>query len=79
MKEVLLHHSFYKVLIQKKEVNGPPGYLTTDWNAAFESVKKLEALQAEVAVTGYGAAMEGNELRKGLTNLVLHSDELASS
>ena len=67
----------YKVLIQKKEVNGPPRYLTTDWKAAFESVSKLQALHPEVAVTGHGEAMEGTALREGLKNLVDHFDELA--
>jgi glyoxylase-like metal-dependent hydrolase (beta-lactamase superfamily II) len=69
--------SLYKVLIQKKEVNGPPRYLTTDWNEAFQSVKKLEQLQPEIAVTGHGTAMEGTELRSELKNLVDNFDELA--
>ena len=62
--------SFYKVIIQKEEINGPPRYFTTDWDAAFESVKKLEALKPEIAITGHGPAMEGEELRSGLKELV---------
>jgi glyoxylase-like metal-dependent hydrolase (beta-lactamase superfamily II) len=69
--------SMYKVLIQSKEVNGPPRYFTTDWEAAFDSVKKLQELQPEVVVTGHGKAMEGNELREGLKNLVENFNELA--
>ena len=69
--------SLYKVLIQKKEVNGPPRYLTTDWQAARISVRKLEALQPQVAITGHGSAMEGEELKQGLKKLVNEFDTLA--
>ncbi len=62
--------SLYKVLVQKKEVHGPPRYLTTDWNDAWDSVRKLGALQPELAVTGHGSAMEGEELREGFLNLM---------
>ena len=34
-------------------------YLTPDWQAAFELVKKLEALKPSVAITGHGLPMEG--------------------
>ncbi len=30
------------------EINGPPRYLTTDWEAARDSVKKLVALKPAV-------------------------------
>lgn len=62
--------SFYKVLIQKKEVNGPPVYLTTDWHMAFDSVVKLDALRPELAICGHGSPMEGKELQEGLKNLI---------
>lgn len=69
--------SFYKVLVQKKEINGPPRYLTYDWISAFESVKKLEVLQPMLAICGHGTAMEGEELREGLKNLVENFNTLA--
>ena len=69
--------SFYKVLIQKKEVNGPPRYLTTDWQAARESVLKLQALEPAIVIPGHGSAMEGNDLKEGLDRLALHFDEIA--
>lgn len=69
--------SFYKVLVQKTEVHGPPVYLTTNWEMARESVEKLEALKPEVAITGHGSAMEGEELREGLKKLVEDFDEKA--
>lgn len=69
--------SFYKVLIQKAEVNGPPRYLTTDWNTAWESVRKLFALNPLAAVTGHGPAMFGRELKKGFNRLVTEFDKVA--
>lgn len=69
--------SLYKVLIQKKEVNGPPRYLTTDWHAAWESVKRLADLQPDLVIAGHGQAMEGDELRDGLQQLVRYFKERA--
>jgi glyoxylase-like metal-dependent hydrolase (beta-lactamase superfamily II) len=69
--------SFYKVIIQKEEVHGPPRYLTTDWTAAKTSVTTLEALHPAIAITGHGTHMEGAELSKGLQHLVNNFDELA--
>lgn len=69
--------SLYKVLTQQKEISGPPKYYTTDWQAAFESVKKLEALQPITAVTGHGLPMTGNELSENLRELVENFNEIA--
>lgn len=69
--------SFYNVLVQKKEINGPPRYLTTDWKAARESVEKLRALQPEIVIPGHGSAMEGAELKEGLDGLAENFEELA--
>ena len=69
--------SMYKVLIQKKEVQGPPVYLTTDWAAAKTSVQKLQSLHPQLVVPGHGSAMEGEELTEGLRNLVENFDEIA--
>lgn len=69
--------SFYKVLVQKSEVQGPPRYLTTDWNAAWESVKKLKELRPTLVIPGHGSAMEGEELREGLKELVQNFDKIA--
>ncbi len=65
------------MLVQQQEVCGPPRYFTTDWHAAWESVKKLEALKPQVAVTGHGPAMEGEELANGLTKLVQDFESVA--
>ncbi|WP_057767973.1 MBL fold metallo-hydrolase [Cytobacillus praedii] len=69
--------SLYKVLTQKQEINGPPRYFTTDWNASKESVMKLVALQPEVAVTGHGLPMSGELLSESLEKLVRDFDKIA--
>lgn len=69
--------SLYKVLIQKEEVNGPPRYLTTDWQAAWESVKNLELLQPALVVPGHGQPMKGDALKTGLKTLVDEFDQKA--
>jgi glyoxylase-like metal-dependent hydrolase (beta-lactamase superfamily II) len=69
--------SMYKVLVQEKEVCGPPVYLTTDWDAAYESVQRLAALQPQVVIPGHGTAMEGAELQEGLSLLIQHWKEKA--
>jgi len=67
----------YKVMVQKKEVNGPPRYFTTDWTAARQSAEKLAALKPEMVISGHGSAMEGEVLRAGLQKLVEQWDEIA--
>jgi glyoxylase-like metal-dependent hydrolase (beta-lactamase superfamily II) len=69
--------SLSKVLVQKREVNGPPRYLTTDWQLAKKSVEKLAALHPRVAVTGHGLPMEGEELEQGLTKLINEFETIA--
>jgi glyoxylase-like metal-dependent hydrolase (beta-lactamase superfamily II) len=67
----------YKVLTQEQEISGPPRYLTTDWKAAKESVKKLEALKPTVAITGHGLPMSDDLLTTSLQTLVSEFDQLA--
>ena len=69
--------SLYKVLIQQKEMNGPPRYFTTDWQRAWESVRMLEKLNPKGVVTGHGLPMFGEELTVGLRNLVRNFDKVA--
>jgi glyoxylase-like metal-dependent hydrolase (beta-lactamase superfamily II) len=69
--------SLYKVLVQKEEVHGPPRYLTTDWAAAWDSVARLELLDPKLVIAGHGQYMEGEELEKGLRQLVANFDRLA--
>lgn len=69
--------SLYRVLVQEKELSGPPKYLTEDWDDAWESVKKLEALKPSIAVTGHGVPIYGEELSNDLARLATDFIELA--
>ncbi|MBD8836719.1 MBL fold metallo-hydrolase [Paenibacillus sp. CFBP 13594] len=67
----------YKVLNQELEISGPPRYLTTDWEAAKQSVVKLESLKPLIAVTGHGLPMSGELLKTSLRKLVNEFDRIA--
>lgn len=64
-------------MVQKQEISGPPKYYTTDWKAAYESVVKLAALKPNIAVTGHGLPMKGDELEEALHYLVGNFDKIA--
>ncbi|MZP28907.1 MBL fold metallo-hydrolase [Heliobacterium undosum] len=65
------------VLDQEKEVHGPPAYFTTDWTAAKESVRRLEALHPSVVITGHGLPLRGEKLAGELGRLAHDFDHLA--
>lgn len=69
--------SLYKVLTQKQEISGPPRYFTTDWDAARDSVIKLDKLDPTVAVTGHGLPLLDEYLKKELNTLAMNFDEIA--
>jgi glyoxylase-like metal-dependent hydrolase (beta-lactamase superfamily II) len=69
--------SLYKMITQEQEINGPPRYFTTDWQAAWESVKALEALKPSAAVTGHGSAMTGKLLSDSLNKLANDFETIA--
>jgi glyoxylase-like metal-dependent hydrolase (beta-lactamase superfamily II) len=69
--------SLYRVLIQKKEICGPPVYLTTDWSEAYESVLRLASLKPEALVSGHGSAIQGALLKEGLNRLISNWDDVA--
>ncbi|WP_276496787.1 MBL fold metallo-hydrolase [Pontibacter litorisediminis] len=58
------------VMTQKREVHGPPAYFTPDWGSAHHSVEALNDLKPEIAATGHGMPMQGEELRQQLERLV---------
>lgn len=66
-----------KVLLQEKELSGPPRYFTPDWDSSWESVRKLEALHPRIAIPGHGLPMDGEELTEGLRILVKDFDKIA--
>ncbi|WP_436966047.1 MBL fold metallo-hydrolase [Staphylococcus shinii] len=67
----------YQVLTQQKKIYGPPRYFTTDWESAFDSIKKLESIQPKIAITGHGLPMKSKELTKNLNYLVNNFDDIA--
>lgn len=46
--------ALYKVYTQELEVNGPPVYLTPDWENAEQSVQTLASLKPRLTITGHG-------------------------
>ena len=69
--------SLYKVLIQKKELNGPPRYFTNDWDQAKASVESLADLEPEYLISGHGQYLSGETLRTDLKQLAAEFDEVA--
>jgi glyoxylase-like metal-dependent hydrolase (beta-lactamase superfamily II) len=69
--------SAYAVARQKPEIQGPPMYFTPDWPSAKASVRMLADLEPELAITGHGLAIKGDELRYGLKMLADRFDEIA--
>ncbi len=69
--------SFFAALLKPQVVHGPPAYFTTDWGAAKASVQRLAQLKPEVAATGHGVPMRGEELRSQLNRLARDFDRLA--
>ena len=61
--------SAFASLTQKKKLSGPPRYFTNDWKAAEASVRILADLEPQVAATGHGVPMRGEELQRGLKKL----------
>jgi glyoxylase-like metal-dependent hydrolase (beta-lactamase superfamily II) len=69
--------SVFAVLTQARTIHGPPMYFTPDWPLSHESVLLLEKLKPEIAITGHGLPMQGEELRSGLKILAQDFDRIA--
>lgn len=69
--------SAYAVATQAPEVHGPPMYLTTDWAAARDSVRRLADLAPERVITGHGRPLAGPEMRRALGALAQDFDAVA--
>ncbi|HYH47467.1 MAG TPA: MBL fold metallo-hydrolase [Thermoanaerobaculia bacterium] len=54
----------------------PPAYFTIDWEASRRSVETLAALEPETVATGHGVPLRGEDLRRGLSALAQHFDEV---
>lgn len=69
--------SAVSVLLQSREISGPPKYFTYNWDSAARSVGTLASLDPSVIATGHGKPMRGEEMRRSLHNLADHFEELA--
>jgi glyoxylase-like metal-dependent hydrolase (beta-lactamase superfamily II) len=69
--------SLLSVLLQRKEIHGPPAYFTPDFGAAWDSVSALAELRPRAAGTGHGPPLFGRELLDGLERLAREFDEVA--
>lgn len=69
--------SAVSVMLQHKEICGPPKYFTYNWDSAARSVRALANLNPETVATGHGKPMRGAEMRRSLHNLADHFEEVA--
>jgi glyoxylase-like metal-dependent hydrolase (beta-lactamase superfamily II) len=64
------------VMTQRPAVWRPPAYFTTDWDAAWASVRVLADYEPEVLATGHGHALRGAEMRAALHHLADHFPDM---
>jgi glyoxylase-like metal-dependent hydrolase (beta-lactamase superfamily II) len=69
--------SAISVLSYLKELSGPPKYITTDWPAAADSLRKLASLEPRIVATGHGPVIRGREVRLAMQNLAENFEEIA--
>jgi glyoxylase-like metal-dependent hydrolase (beta-lactamase superfamily II) len=69
--------SVIPVATQRCELNGPPAYFTTDWDAARWSVQRLAATPVETLLSSHGQPMTGPAVRHALRELADRFDERA--
>jgi glyoxylase-like metal-dependent hydrolase (beta-lactamase superfamily II) len=62
--------SVIEALLQQPLVWRPPAYYTCDWQAARDSIERLAELHPQIAATGHGRPMQGEELQRGLSRLL---------
>lgn len=67
--------SLWSVLLQDKQLHGPPAYFTTDWQAAHRSVQQLRQLEPSMVVTGHGHCLTGEMLSESLRKLDMDFEE----
>ncbi|MDF2545355.1 MAG: beta-lactamase domain protein [Anaerosolibacter sp.] len=69
--------SLMSVITQKEQISGPPAYLTTDWEQAEASVKRIRDLAPSLVIPSHGQPMAGEELKRHLELLTQHFEEIA--
>jgi len=62
--------SLFAVLLQKKELHGPPAYFTPNRAKAKQSIIKLAAYKPEILYSGHGKPIKGSALDAGLQTLI---------
>lgn len=65
------------VALQRPELEGPPAYFTTDWDAARQSVETLAALRPWSVAPGHGRPMVGEAVPSALDELAGRFDAVA--
>lgn len=60
--------SWVTTLTMPRQIRWPPAPLTTDWEAAGESVRRLAALRPHLLAAGHGLPMSGDHLADALEN-----------
>ncbi len=69
--------SLYSVITQRPQLNGPPAYYTSDWDAAGKSVRRLAELRPAVMACGHGLPMSGDAAADELEQLAQNFDTVA--
>jgi glyoxylase-like metal-dependent hydrolase (beta-lactamase superfamily II) len=69
--------SFLAVAAQRPELHGPPAYMTTDWDAARDSVERLAELRPSAVAAGHGRPLAGPEVADSLATLARDFDRVA--
>jgi len=69
--------SVVAILGNVKSLSGPPMYMTTDWQAAEESVNKIAALEPRIIAAGHGPVLRGRDVKEPLQHLSSRFKETA--
>lgn len=69
--------SLLSVITHRKQISGPPKYLTIDWKAAEDSVRHLRDLKPSLVIPSHGEPMKGEELEQHLEMLVNDFNKIA--
>lgn len=68
--------SMRHVITQKREIAGPPAYLTEDWNKALDSLIYLKSLEPTVVLPSHGKPLRGLKVKEHLESLVSKIDKM---
>lgn len=55
---------------QRKEVRPPPAYFTCDWHTAYNSMRRLQALEPAILASGHGLPLRGDDWRREMDALI---------